>query len=199
MNKFSFFEVDKSYVAFLKTKDSRIPDISYSTNDKFICGVLFEIDSMKYYAPISSFDKPQKSNILIKNIKGKATSSIRFSFMFPVPDELVHIKDFSKEKESYKRLLREELVYCNKNAEKIIDKANYIYEAVTVEKDPLMLKNCCDFKVLEKACIEYCTQQGLKLPETLKKQMNENPVKQEQPKTKSLTQDLKDATDRANK
>jgi hypothetical protein len=27
--------------------------------------------------------------------------------------------------------------------------------AVTLKKDPLMIKNCCDFKALEAACAEY--------------------------------------------
>ena len=164
MDKFKFYEVDKDYVAFLKTKDDKIPDISYTTNDKFICGVLFEINDMKYYAPVSSFNKAQKSNILIKSSKGRITSSIRFSFMFPVPDEMLQVKDFSKEKDHYKRLLLEELTYCNKNAEKIINKAKYIYRVVTEEKNELMQTNCCNFKSLEKACIEYCKDNGLVVP-----------------------------------
>jgi hypothetical protein len=31
----------------------------------------------------------------------------------------------------------------------------FVYHAVTVKKDPLMVKTCCDFKALESACAEY--------------------------------------------
>jgi len=155
MAKFKFYEVDKDYVAFLQKGDGKVPNIAYSTNDKFLCGILFQINNMSYYAPISSFNKQQKSNILIKNRAGKTLGSIRLSFMFPVPDEMLKVKDFSKEDPLYGRLLAEELDYCNRNADKIIDRAKYIYEAVTQSNDPLWQKICCNFKKLERLYDEY--------------------------------------------
>lgn len=127
MEKLKFYEVDKTYVAYLKRFDSKIPNISYDKHDKFICGVLLNINEMNYYAPISSFNRQQRTNILIKNRKGEVTSSIRLSFMFPVPDDQVKVLDFSKEEGFYKYLLMEENAFCNRHADEIRSKAEYIY------------------------------------------------------------------------
>lgn len=39
MSQFKFYEVDKEYVKFLQRHEGKIPNISYDTNDKFVCGV----------------------------------------------------------------------------------------------------------------------------------------------------------------
>ena len=155
MSQFKFYEVDKEYVKFLQKYEGKIPNISYDTNDKFVCGVLFVINGMKYFAPISSFTKQQKTNVLIKSASGKIISSVRLSFMFPIPDQRVRVKDFSKEEYRYKRLLMEELDFCNKNSHKIIKKALYIYQTVKDGSDALLKKNCCDFDRLESVYTQY--------------------------------------------
>jgi len=158
MDRLFFYEVDKAYVSYLQEHERKIPNITYASHDRFICGVLFSINDMNYFAPVSSFNKEQRSNYLIKNNRGKAISSIRFSFMFPVPDDLVQRKDFSKEPPKYRRLLAEELDFCNRHRDKIIAKARYIYNEVTKNKNPLMIKNCCDFKRLESLYASYCEE-----------------------------------------
>ncbi|WP_052335672.1 type III toxin-antitoxin system ToxN/AbiQ family toxin [Faecalispora jeddahensis] len=158
MSQFKFYEVDKEYVKFLQKYEGKIPNISYDTNDKFVCGVLFVINGMKYFAPISSFTKQQKTNVLIKSASGKIISSVRLSFMFPIPDQLVRVKDFSKEEYRYRRLLMEELDFCNKNSHKIVKKALYIYQTVKDGSDALLKKNCCDFDRLESVYTQYLLQ-----------------------------------------
>lgn len=169
-DQFKFYEVNKGYVKFLQKHEGKIPNISYETNDKFLCGVLFDINGMKYFAPISSFTKPQKTNVLIKSASGKIISSVRLSFMFPIPDQLVRVKDFSQEEYRYKRLLMEELDFCNKNSHKIMKKALYIYQTVKYGSDALLKKNCCDFDRLESVYTQYLQQLNL---------MEEQPVESE--------------------
>ena len=152
MSKLMFYEVNKDYISFLKQYDPKIPDVEYSgDHNKFLCGVLFELNGRSYFAPISSFAKQQKTNFLIKNRNGRITSSIRFSFMFPAPASQVRVKDFSKEEPKYRRLLQEEYAFCNKNKEKIVNLATYIYHAAISGKDPVIQKNCCNFTEVEKA------------------------------------------------
>jgi hypothetical protein len=55
----------------------------------------------------------------------------------------------------YRRLLDWELRYCRSNSNTIYRMAKLIYTSVVEKKDALMIKNCCDFKVLEAACVEY--------------------------------------------
>ncbi|HBY19942.1 MAG TPA: type III toxin-antitoxin system ToxN/AbiQ family toxin [Clostridiales bacterium] len=135
---------------------TKIPDIIYNTNEKFVCGVVLHINEFEYYAPISSFKVKQQSNILISELAtGKVLSSIRFSFMFPVDPSNVNIKDFSKETSRQQDLLNKEYIFCNNNRELIYSKAKQIYNKVYNGFDVYFNRNCCDFKLLEHKCREY--------------------------------------------
>lgn len=155
MEKLKFYEVSSNYVDYLKLFEPKIPNVDYTANNKFVCGVVLSINDINYFAPVSSFKKPQKTNIVITNSKGFSISSIRFCFMFPIPETEIDIKDFSKEEYKYKRLLMEELKFCNINKEEIRNKANYIYKRVNVGKDIMLVQNCCNFKLLEEKYLEY--------------------------------------------
>lgn len=86
--------------------------------------------------------------------KLKPISSLRFSFMFPCPIEYLSQKDFSKEDEKYRNLLRKELRYCNKNREKIKKLANEVYK-LGLKEETRKKFNICDFKKLEETCSRY--------------------------------------------
>jgi protein AbiQ len=155
----NFYEVDAEYIAYLMNIDAKVPHIDYtaeSGHDKFLCGVVLSVNGHDYFAPISSFNTPQRTNMIIKNEQGKAISSIRFSFMIPVPPGAVTVKKIKDEPSpEYRRLLDLELKYCQKNANTIYRLAKHVYNSVVGKKDPVMVKNCCDFKKLETACAEY--------------------------------------------
>ena len=83
--------------------------------NKFAFGVVMQVNGMNYYVSVSSFDKKQEANILIrvpgdeKEIKG----SLRFNYMIPVPEECMErlvIKDVKDEK--YRLLLNKEYQFC---------------------------------------------------------------------------------------
>ena len=150
-----FYEVSEQYIDYLKLFEPKIPNINYGTNNKFVCGIVLSVVGFDYFAPISSFKKQQKTNILIKNSNGETVSSIRFSFMFPIPKTEIKIKDFSKEEYKYRRLLLEEWQYCNSIKDKIISKAKYIYKRYNSGYDKMLMRNCCNFKLLEEKCLEY--------------------------------------------
>lgn len=38
-----FYDVDEEYVKFLQTIDGQVPNIKYSGNNKFVCGVVLNI------------------------------------------------------------------------------------------------------------------------------------------------------------
>lgn len=64
------------------------------------------------------------------------------------------LKDFSKEDEKYRILLRKELHYCNINIEKVQKLANDVYKLGLNEKTRKKF-NICNFKLLEEKCLEY--------------------------------------------
>lgn len=119
---------------------------------------MLEINRLKYYVSVSSFDKKQEANILIriagdeKEIKG----SLRFNYMVPVPDSCLTrlvIKDIEDEK--YRLLLNKEWDFCVNNIEHIQKKANKIYEMVIQNRKQNLTDNSCDFELLEEAYREY--------------------------------------------
>ena len=133
--------------------------MEYEGHKKFFCGIVLTINNFNYFAPVSSYKKKVHTVFLIKDKdretkEMKPISSLRFSFMFPCPIEYLNQKDFSKEEEKYRNLLRKELHYCNLNIDKIKKLANMVYKLGLNEKTRKMF-NICDFKELEKMCLEY--------------------------------------------
>ena len=149
-----FYDIDKDYILYLKQFEKKIPNIDYQKHDKFICGVVLNINDINYYAPISSSREKKRTSMLIYNEKNEPVSSIRFSFMFPVSEVLLKEKDFNSEDYLYKRLLMEELDYCNQNREKIYKLAEDVYK-IGVNKNHPLSKVCCDFKLLEEKYMQY--------------------------------------------
>lgn len=164
MSSLKFYEINKSYVKYLKNFDKQIPDVDYESNNKFTCGVVLNIDGFDYFAPVSSFNKSQQTNLLIYD-KGRPISSIRFSFMMPVPKTEVNLCDFDRKSQDYKDLVNAELKYCKSKENDIFLKAMKTYKIGTNRKHPLAF-TCCDFKLLEEKCNEYEVEKQLEI-ETL--------------------------------
>ncbi|MCL2165305.1 MAG: type III toxin-antitoxin system ToxN/AbiQ family toxin [Oscillospiraceae bacterium] len=158
-NLLYFYEVNLDYITYLLSVDSKVPRLDYSStseHDKFLCGIVLSVGGHDYFAPITSFKTPQRTNMIINNEQGAPISSIRFSFMIPVPPSIVTVKDFNAEPSlAYRRLLELELRYCRRNSRTIHRLAKYVYNTVVENRDAIMVMNCCDFKKLEAACAEY--------------------------------------------
>lgn len=140
---------------------TKVPNIRYADRNKFAFGTVFKVNGINYYVSVSSFDKKQEANILIrvpgdeKEVKG----SLRFNYMIPVQDnclERLIIKDVKDEK--YRCLLNKEYQFCMDNADKIQKKANKIYEMVTKNRKQVLTDNSCAFKILEEGYREYINQ-----------------------------------------
>lgn len=159
-----FYRIDEEYNIFLQKYEkekrgvTKVPNVRYMDHNKFAFGAVMQINGMKYYVSVSSFDKKQEANILIrvpgdeKEVKG----SLRFNYMVPVPDECVNklvIKDVEDEK--YRLLLNKEYQFCMNNEERIQKKANKIYEMVTTNHKQILTDNSCAFHILEDGCREY--------------------------------------------
>ena len=86
-----------------------------------------QVNGINYYVSVSSFDKKQEANILIR-----------------VPGD-----------EKYRLLLNKEYQFCMDNAERIQKKANKIYEMVITNRKQKLTDNSCSFSILEQGCREY--------------------------------------------
>lgn len=151
-----FYEVNSNYIAYLKTFDSQVPDFIYTRFNKFVCGIVLNIGSYDYFAPVSSFNQQQRTNFLIRD-NGTPISSIRFCFMFPAPTQMITLKDFNKEPQSYRDLVNAEIRYCNTNRSDILNQALRVYRIGSNRNHPLA-KTCCDFRLLETKCDDFIQQ-----------------------------------------
>ena len=156
-----FYDIDKNYIKFLQKYDSQVPNIEYSTNNKFVCGIVLNIEesNMDYYAPISHMTNKQQTNLLIYD-NNTPISSIRFSFMIPAINDVLTEKDFKKVSETdqnYADLLNSEYRYCVGHKSDILAKALKVYR-IGCNKNHRLNYTCCDFKLLESALEIYKSQ-----------------------------------------
>lgn len=162
-----FYRINEDYNKYLQKYEkskrgvTKVPNIRYTDRNKFAFGAVLKVNGINYYVSVSSFDKKQEANILIripgdeKEVKG----SLRFNYMVPVPDECIEklvIKNEPDEK--YRLLLNKEYQFCMDNAEKIQKKANKIYDMVINNRKQILTDNSCDFKILEEAYQKYIEQ-----------------------------------------
>ena len=97
MDKLNFYIADLEYVEYLKKSEqtkrgfSRVPNMDYDDNHKmkFLCGIVLQVNNMNYYVPVSSYKNQKPDNFLIKSDNGKVVSSLRFNYMFPVPEAVI--------------------------------------------------------------------------------------------------------------
>ena len=159
-----FYDVDKDYVNYLKNYEisnrgfTRVPDVEYENEKKFVCGVVLKMNGHKYYVPVSSYKKQQDNNILIvlkEDSFNPVKGSLRFNYMFPVPSKFISIRNFDNEKPSRKNFLHRQWVYCNSIRDDIEKMALTTYNNVVSKVDPKLVAESCDFKLLEKAASEY--------------------------------------------
>lgn len=154
-----FYDIDEKYIQFLKTIDRQVPNVKYDSNNKFVCGVVLEINGVKYYAPISHKTDKQQTNLQIFD-NGKPISTIRFSFMIPAFDEVLTYKNFkivAKSDQNYANLLQAEYDYCSNHIQDITNKALSVYR-IGCNKNHRLNYTCCDFKKLEEHYMEYKTK-----------------------------------------
>lgn len=151
-----FYDIDKDYVKFLQKYDRQVPNIEYSTNNKFVCGIVLHINGQDYYAPVSHMTDKQQTNLQIFD-NHKPISTIRFSFMIPATKDVVvekNFKDISKVDKSYADLLQAEYIYCVKHEDEILNKALSVYK-IGCNKNHRLNYTCCNFKLLEEVSVIY--------------------------------------------
>ena len=159
-----FYRINEEYNRYLQKYEkenrgvTKVPNIRYTDRNKFAFGAVLQVNSMNYYVSLSSFDKKQEANILIRvpGDKKEVKGSLRFNYMIPVPEESLErliIKEIEDEK--YRLLLNKEYQFCMDNAEAIQRKANKIYEMVITNRKQKLTDNSCDFRILEQGYREY--------------------------------------------
>ena len=119
--------VNSNYCDYLRKFDNKV---AYNKNEKELrpfIGILFQIDTCEYFAPLSS-PKPKHKNM--KNtldffkIKDGELGAVNFNNMIPVNEDNYSLVDLNKEtltiaELKYQRLLREQLDWLNANYKQV--------------------------------------------------------------------------------
>lgn len=125
-----FYYVNTDYADFLRDKrlgDACVPYTDYPKRKKFFIGIIFQIEGINYFAPISSNTDINPAAFCIMD-KENVISTVRVNFMFPVIDDVYKLLDIQNIKDiRYKRLIEKEYRYCNKFREQIRGLAREIY------------------------------------------------------------------------
>ena len=148
IRNFKIVKVDYKYCDYLRKFDNKV---SYNAGIKELrpfIGILFVVNDCDYYAPLSSPKEKHlhiKNNIDIIKINGGKLG-------------VVNINKITKNINELKRqqLLKDQLLWLNKNYNKIIINANKLYDLYTFGRLPERIKQrCCNFPLPIKKCKKY--------------------------------------------
>ena len=150
--------VDSDYCDYLRKFDNKVAYNKYEKELRPFIGILFEIDTCKYFAPLSSpkpKHKKMKNMIDFFKIKDGELGAVNFNNMIPVTDNNYTLVDLNKEtltiaEQKYQKLLKEQLSWLNAHYRQVKNKSFKLYQLYNNRKlSDNMKSRCCNFKLLE--------------------------------------------------
>lgn len=164
MFNFIIVQVDYKYCDYLRNFDKKVPYNSGVKRTRPFLGVLFKINDIEYFTPLSSpkekHKKMKNSQDFIKLDNGEL-GAININNMIPIPKEAYKIYDFSKKLKTkkeidYHSLLSSQLLWLNKNEKYIKNRAKKLYDKyISKNMSQSLYSRCCNFSLLEEKCQEY--------------------------------------------
>lgn len=157
MSTFQFYHVKEKYIRYLHSFDSRV--MYNKGQHRPYVGIVLSINGVDYYVPLES-PKPNHTDIksggpVMKLDDGKL-GIMGFNNMIPVhPSSLIHFDILAVEDEKYKMLLLNQLRFCEKNRDIILNRAKNVYRKRIEGNTPFYKKCCCNFRKLERKCAVY--------------------------------------------
>lgn len=162
--RLNLYTVESKYFDFLRKFEARVPFVK--ENRPFL-GVILKLNYKNYFAPLASPKEKHKlmhkQRDLIKIDNGKL-GVINLNNMIPIPiSRCIRLELETLGDSKYQTLLRKQLIWCNKNSQEIITTAEKLYELIYYSDEPnsMLRHRCCDFRLLERKCIEYMKENTL--------------------------------------
>lgn len=129
-------KINAEYCDYLRRYDNRVVYNKFDKELRPFIGVLFKIDDIEYFAPLSS---PKLKHLKMKNtidffkIKGGELGAINFNNMIPVNFENYTLINLNKEaltqaELKYQNLLKEQLIWLNANYNQLKSKSERLYK-----------------------------------------------------------------------
>ena len=167
--RLNLYRIDMKYIRDLHNVDNRVSSVSpqIGKQHRIYVGIVVICNERKYLIPLSHpVDKHKKMSpradfdkIIDKH--GKLLGVLNYNLMIPVEEQqLIKVnlktnKTDSVSDKHYKQLCIDEINWCRKNADIIINKANCLYRLCVGDSNYIGKYRCLDFKSLEIACEKY--------------------------------------------
>ena len=167
--RLNLYRIDMKYIRNLHNIDNRVSSVSpqIGKQHRIYVGIVVICNQRKYLIPLSHpVEKHKRMNpradfdkIINKN--GKLLGVLNYNIMIPVEEQQLLKVDIKADKDDsvgekyYKQLCIDELNWCRKHADVIINKANCLYQLCTSESNYKGKTRCLDFKRLEAECEKY--------------------------------------------
>lgn len=157
METLKIYRVSDKYVRFLKSRDNRVQD-NKGRRRPYV-GVVLLVGAYRYFVPMES-PKPNHINIKsgrhIMKLDDGRLGLLGFNNMIPIPDSALIRFNIDDEPDlNYAELLRRQASYINRRRADVLSHANQTYFHTVNKQNPFLLRICCDFKKLERACDQY--------------------------------------------
>ena len=169
----NWYIINKDYIKFLQTFDSKVGFVEYGDKTKLHIGVLLEINDYKYYVPISSPKEKHKRmnngldfHKLIDPLTNTFYAVINLNNMIPVPDDCVTLlkydeienyRSFTNKNEqiNYIYLLQKEKAIIDNLEEILQSKAKKLFAKVKANRESSLARRCCDFELLQEKSTQF--------------------------------------------
>ncbi len=172
--RLNLYHIDMKYIRNLHNIDDRVSSVSpqIGKQHRIYVGIVVVCNEKRYLIPLShpvekhKKMKPRADFDKIYDKNKKLIGVLNYNLMIPVAEkQLIKVvlksgKDDLVKDKHYKQLCIDEISWCRKNADIIINKANCLYKLCTEESDYKGKCRCLDFKRLEKECNKYNSKTG---------------------------------------
>ncbi len=140
--RLNLYKIDMKYIRNLHHIDNRVSSVSpqIGKQHRIYVGLVVICNQRKYLIPLSH--PVEEKQLILINIKNRENDSIA--------------------ERHYKQLCIDELNWCRKNADIIINKANCLYNLCINDSNYKGKERCLDFKMLEVECDKYNKMNGYK-------------------------------------
>ena len=178
------YSVSDEYISYLRKNFPRVYSNKEDTrvHTRKYLGAVIEIDSHKYYIPLSSpKDKHdyimmdgkkaiRKDSLIVMRIvsgsgeNAELKGTLQIGTMIPVPDEAIELYDVDSETDqAYKDLVTEEIIYIRKHEKNVIRNAKVLYSKRKSGEQNRVVQSCLDFMALEKECDKWMQEKSDKV------------------------------------
>lgn len=167
--RLNLYRIDIKYIRTLFHIDNRVSSVSpqIGKHHRIYVGIVIICNKRKYLIPLSHPVKKHKKMRSkadfdkITDKHGKLLGVLNYNLMIPIEDQqLIKMnlkinKTDSVTNKHYKQLCIDELTWCRKNSDIIINKARCLYELCIGKSNYKGKNRCLDFIKLEYACDKY--------------------------------------------